>query len=134
MKEDNIREEDLIGEVKFEIGKDAFSEPFKCHGANTKITGKKLEVDGNVFSYDVWKCLQCGKEYLDTKQAKRLEGIWTAEKLLKDDNISMKRSVNFDGKMFFIRFPKELTKKWKRGQHANIKFVDSNRFIVEIEG
>ncbi len=134
MKEDNIREEDLVEEVKFEISKDAFSGPFKCHGANTKITNKELAVNGNVFSYDVWKCPKCKKEYLDTRQAKRLEGIWAAEKLLKEDNISMKRSVNFDGKMFFIRFPKELTKKWKRGQHANIKFVDSNRFIVEIEG
>ena len=134
MKKDDIREEDLIEEVKFEIDKDAFSGPFKCHNANTKLADKKLSVNGNVFSYKVWKCAKCGKEYLDTEQAKRLEDIWTIEKLLKDEALAMKRSVNFDGKMFFIRFPKEFTKKWKRGQHADIKFVDSKRFIVEIGG
>ena len=133
MTKEEIEENDIIEEVKFEIDKGAFSGPFKCHGTNTRITGKKLAVNGNVFSYDVWRCSKCGKEYLDTKQAKRLEIIWAIEKLMKDDVIAMKRSVNFDGKMFFIRFPKELTKKWKRGQQANIKFVDSNRFIVEIE-
>lgn len=120
-------------EVKFEIDKNAFSGPFKCHGINTKLVSKKLSVDDNVFSYDVWICPKCGKEYLDTKQSKRLEDIWTVEKLLKDDAMSMERSVNFDGKMFFIRFPKELTKKWKKGQHADIKFVDSNRFIIEVK-
>jgi len=133
MNKDDIREQDLVEDVHFEIDKDAFSGPFKCHGRNTKIASKKLSVNGNVFSYEVWKCAKCGKEYLDSRQAKRLEDVWTIEKLLKDDALTMRRSVNFDGKMFFIRFPKELTKRWKKGRYADIKFIDSKRFIVEIE-
>ena len=62
-----------------------------------------------------------------------MEDIWTIQKLLEDNAKVMKRSLNFDGKMFFIRFPKELTGRWKKGQHADIKFVDSNRFIIEVK-
>lgn len=117
-------------EVDFKVDKDAFKGPFKCHG-ETKLSTKKIEVDGNVFSYSVWRCTKCKKEFLDTEQAKRLEAIWVFEKLTKDD-ICMRRSINYDGKMFFLRFPKELTKKWKKGSEADIKPIDSNRFIVEV--
>lgn len=118
-------------EVKFTIAKDAFKPPFKCHGV-TEICLKKLEIDKNLFTYTVWKCPGCGKEYLDTQQAKRLEAIWTFEKLCKDDVFSMNRSINFDGKMFFIRFPKEFTKNWKKQETARIKAIDAKRFVVEV--
>ena len=62
-----------------------------------------------------------------------MEDIWTVEKFLKDDVITMKRSLNYDGKMFFLRFPIELTKKWKKGQFVDITPIDSNRFIVEVK-
>lgn len=133
MKKEDIREEDLVEEVKFEIDKGAFSGPFKCHGIKTKLISKKIDVNGDVFSYSAWKCGKCGKEFLDSKQAKKLEAIWTIEKMLKDDILSMKRSINYDGKMFFLRFPKELTKKWKKGQYADIKLIDTNKFIVEVK-
>jgi len=122
----------LQGEkMKFEIDKDAFKGPFKCH-VKTKLTNKKISVDGNVFSYTVWRCPKCSKEYLDTSQAKRLEVIWTFEKLLNDDALCMERSLNYDGKMFFLRFPKELSKNWHKGK-ACIKMIDTKRFVVEIK-
>ena len=133
MKKDDIREEDLVEEVKFEIDKNAFSGPFKCHGMRTRLISKKIDVNGNVFPYSAWKCRKCKKEFLDSDQAKKLEAIWTIEKMLKGNILSMKRSINYDGKMFFLRFPKELTKEWKKGQYADIKFIDANKFIVEVK-
>lgn len=120
-------------EVKFEIAKNAFSGPFKCHGIRTKLERKKMNIEGNSFSYSVWKCSKCKEEYLDSKQAKILENIWIIEKMLKNDVLTMKRSINFDGKMFFLRFPMELTKNWKKGNYADIKLIDNNRFIVEVK-
>ena len=117
-------------EVNFTLAKSAFKGPYKCHG-ETKVVNKNIIVDGNTFAYGVWKCSTCKKEYLDTLQAKRLEAIWTFEKIVKED-ISMKRSINYDGKMFFIRFPKELTKSWSRKDSACIKMIDAKRFIVEV--
>jgi len=62
-----------------------------------------------------------------------MEDIWVFEKMVKNDLLLMKRAVNFDGKMFFLRFPKELTKRWRKGINADIKVIDVNRFIVEVK-
>ena len=121
-----------VKQVGFEIDKDAFFGPFKCH-SKTKLVAKKVSIGENVFAYSAWQCAKCKKEYLDSGQAKKMEDIWTVEKFLKDDVITMKRSLNYDGKMFFLRFPIELTKKWKKGQFVDITPIDSNRFIVEVK-
>lgn len=119
--------------VDFTVDKDAFKGPFKCDGEKTRLVSKKIDIDGNVFSYSAWKCRKCGKEYLDSNQAKRMETIWAFEKMLKDDALCMERSLNYDGKMFFLRFPKELTKNWRKGQNACIKMIDTKRMIVEVK-
>lgn len=118
--------------MKFEVSKDAFKGPFKCHGA-THIVKKEISIDGNTFTYDVWQCPKCKKEFLDTKQAKRMEIIWSIQKLFEDKSASMKRALNHDGKMYFLRFPKEITKSWKNPKEAEIKIIDEKRFIVEVE-
>jgi len=116
---------------KIETDKDAFNGPFTCHG-KTKLIKKKMSIKDNTFSYEVWQCPKCKKEILDTAQANYLEAIWTFEKLVTDKTISMERAVNYDGKMFFLRFPKELTKTWHKGDNANIKAIDTKRFVIEI--
>tara|TARA_Y100000310_G_C20302465_1_gene632452 strand:- start:44 stop:415 length:372 start_codon:yes stop_codon:yes gene_type:complete len=120
-------------EARFEINKEAFKGPFKCHNAKTKLAKKKLSVDGNEFLYTTWQCSKCKKEYLDSRQAKRLETIWTFEKLLRDDVLSMKRSINYDGKMYFLRFPKELSRKFNKTDQAEIKVIDTKKFIIEVK-
>jgi|SRR3989344_2059262 len=120
-------------EVKFEIDKEAFNGPFTCHKKKTVLTQKKMSVQGNVFSYSTWRCQICGEDYLDSKQAERLEMIWTFEKLMKNSLLSMKRSLNYDGKMFFLRFPKELTKDWKKGLEAEMKIIDKNKILIEVK-
>ena len=119
--------------VNFTVDKDAFNGPFKCDGEKTRLVNKKISIDGNTFSHSVWKCRKCKKEYLDSKQAKRMQTIWAFEKMLKEDVLSMDRSLNYDGKMFFLRFPKELTKTWHKGQNACIKMIDTKRMLVEIK-
>jgi len=120
-------------EVKFEIDKNAFKGPFRCHGVKTRLVSKKTHINGNIFSYSIWKCPKCGEEYVDNLQAKKLETIWAVEKLMRDDVLCMERSLNYDGKMFFLRFPKELTKNWHKGGNACIKMIDTKRLIVEIK-
>jgi len=123
----------LQGEkMKFQVDKNAFKGPFRCHGT-TILKDKEISVDGNTFSYKVWQCPKCKKEFLDTKQAKRMEMIWNIQKLLEDKAIALKRAINHDGKMYFLRFPKEITKTWKNPKEAEIKIIDEKRFIVEVE-
>lgn len=118
-------------EVKFSVDKKAFKGPFNCHG-KTKITKKQIQIKDNIFTYGIWQCKKCKKEFLDTNQAKHMEKIWIIEKILLDDVLTIRRSINYDGKMYFLRFPKEITKKWKKGIHADIKPIDTNKFVIEI--
>ena len=130
---EDMKEEDLIDEVKFEIDKDAFKDPFTCHNLKTKEVLKKMSIKGIDFTYKVWKCTKCSKEFLDSVQAKRLEKIWMIEKILDEKLISLERNVNYDGKTFFVRFPIEITKRWRKGAHADIKLLSPEEFFIKIK-
>lgn len=133
--EEEIREEDIMGEVKFEIDKEAFKRPIKCCNKKTVLANKRLSYKDMDFSYSAWQCPKCKKEYLDFEQAKRLERFWTVRKIMEDRSISIERSMNFDGKTYFFRFPKELTKGWHKSDVVDIKLITpgNNAFLIEIK-
>lgn len=120
-------------EIKFEINKNAFKGPFRCCNKKTVKKGKKIVLENIEFSYEVWQCSKCKKEYLDSEQAKRMEKFWTIEKLLKDDLISMERSMNYDGKAYFFRFPKEISKNFTKDSCVDIKIINPETFLVEVK-
>jgi hypothetical protein len=129
-----IRKTCSMKEVKAEIDKDAFKGPFPCCRTKTRLVSKHLSFKGFEFSYDVWKCLKCGKEYMDSAQAAKLERFWTLQKIMDDKLVTMERSLNFDGKTFFFRFPKELTATWGRSNCVDIKLLSPEKFLVEVKG
>src|SRR3989338_7928337 len=105
----NIKEADLVEDVKFEIDKNAFKggKPFKCHGKNTILKDKRISFNNFEFTYQVWHCKACKKDYLDFEQAKKYERFLVMKKLLEDKLVTMERNINYDGKAYFFRFPKE---------------------------
>lgn len=133
-KEDDIKEEDIIEEVHFEIDKNAFKGPFTCCGRKTKEATKSVSLKGQKVTYEVWKCGKCGEEYLESRQAEKLENIWAIQKFLEGKAPSMERSLNFDGKTYFVRFPKDLTANWamqKKGK-AVMTMLTPEKYLVEI--
>ena len=132
----NIKEEDLIEDVEFEIDKDAFKGPFTCHGKKALLVEKKISYGDLDFTYNIWQCRKCKKEYLDFEQARKYEKFLLMKKLLQEDNITMERSMNFDGKTYFFRFPKELTGNLSKSSLVDIKLLSTNgrMFLVEIKG
>lgn len=133
MNNDKITETDLLEQVDITIDKEAFQGPFTCHGKNTEITRKQVVLSGITMTYETWQCQKCKKEYLDSRQAQHLEKIWLIEKLLRDKNIHFDRSINFDGKAYFFRFPKEFTNHWRPDMNAHVELLNSNEFLVRIE-
>lgn len=131
----DIKEEDLEEEVKFEVDKDVFKAPFSCHGKKTVLVNKKLSVDGIDFNYSVWHCKVCKKDYLDSEQGKKLEKFWILKRLLEDKVITIERSMNYDGKTYFFRFPKELSKDLHKDDLVDIKLLspEGKMFLVEIK-
>jgi hypothetical protein len=128
---------DLLGEeVRFEISKDAFKGPFICHNKKTVLKEKKLSFNGIDFSYTVWTCKTCNKEYLDSEQGRKFEKFLIVKGFLEDNLVTIERNMNYDGKTFFFRFPKELTKNVQKDSLVDIKLLNPSgkTFLVEIKG
>ncbi len=130
--EDDIKEEDVIGEVHFEIDKNAFKGPFTCCGRKTKKVAKKTSYGGLSVTSEVWRCEKCGSEYVDIDQSKKLQKIWTLQMLMEEKAPTMERSLNYDGKTFFVRFPKDLTSGWKGKEKARMTMLTPEKYLVEI--
>lgn len=130
---EDLNPEDLQEQVQVQIDKDAFKGPFTCHGRKTQRQSKQMMLKGISFSYEAWACSKCGKEYLDTEQAKKLERIWLLDKLLHEKMPHFDRTINYDGKAFFFRFPKEITSHWHTDMKAHIELLTTNEFLVRIE-
>ena len=133
-EEDDIKEEDIIEEVHFEIDKNAFKGPFTCCGRKTKKVTKKTSYAGLGITYWAWKCAKCGKEYLETDQSKKLQKIWTLQMLMEERAPTMERNLNFDGKTYFVRFPKDLTANWakQKKEKARLTMLSPDRYLVEV--
>ena len=133
----NIKDEEFGKEVKFKIDENSFKGgmPFKCHGKNSILINKKVSFNGFEFTYPVWQCSKCKKEFLDFEQAKRYEKFLIMKKLSEEEPITIERSMNYDGKTFFFRFPKELTGNLHKEDLVDIKLLstDGRMFLVEIK-
>lgn len=131
---ENLKESDIIGEVKVTIDKNAFKKPIKCCGKLTERAWKTQSYASLEFTYDVWRCTKCGKEYLDTKQAGRMEKFWEIRMLLEGKAPTMERSLNYDGKTYFVRFPKDLTAGWaqQKKEKARLTMLSPDRYLVEV--
>ena len=131
----NIKEEDIGEEVHFDIDKDAFKGPFICHNKKTILEYKKTSFNGMEFTYSIWKCKKCKKEYLDSDQGRIFEKFLVMKQLLNNNLITIERSMNYDGKTFFFRFPKELTNNLHKEDLVDIKLLstDGRMFLVEIK-
>ena len=134
-EEYDIKEEDLGKEVKFQIDKNAFNVHFMCHNKKTILQDKVVSFNDMQFNYSVWVCKTCKKEYLDSKQGKKFEKFLIMRKLLEDNLISIERNMNYDGKAYFFRFPKELTQDVHKNDLVDIKLLtpDGKMFLVEIK-
>ncbi|MBI2143939.1 hypothetical protein HYU17_02190 [Candidatus Woesearchaeota archaeon] len=133
-EEEEIKEEDIIGEVHVTIASDAFSKPITCCSRKTKKATKGMSLKGQKVTYDVWKCGKCEEEYLDSQQAEKLEDIWAIQKFLEGKSPTMERSLNYDGKTYFVRFPKDLTAGWakQKKEKARLTMLSPDRYLVEV--
>lgn len=129
---EDLKESNIIGEVKVTIAKDACKKPIRCCGKLAEKALKKMSYVGLEFTYDVWRCSKCGKDYIDTKQAERMEKFWQIQMLLEGKSPTMERSLNYDGKTFFVRFPKDLTSGWKGKEKARMTMLTPEKYLVEI--
>ena len=134
---EKLKKEDLTEEIKdISISKDAFGGPLKCTICHKNMIKTKSSMDLSdidiTIHFEVWRCNKCNREYLDGKQAKRLDKILEFENILKDKTLKFERVLNFDGRTFFMRFPAEITKGWNKNLKTEIKALSATDFFVHI--
>ena len=54
---------------------------------------------------------------------------------LEDNQVAARRNLNFDGKTYFFRFPKEFASGLRKGDVVDIKLLDlaGRRFSIELQ-
>ena len=131
----NIKDGEFGKEVKFIIDKNSFKGPYTCHGKKTILIPKRISYGGFEFTYSIWQCKKCKKEYQDFDQAKIYEKFLIVKKLLNEKLIHIERALNFDGKTHFFRFPKELTQALGKHSLVDITLLnpEGSMFLVEIK-
>jgi len=138
MNFEDIKEEDIREEVKFEFEKDAFKDKqLHCDICNIKM--KKIKILINIpntnlkHNLEVYKCPKCNTEYLNGEQAKKFDKALVLAKALSEKGIIFERSLNNDGDNFFFRFPAQLTKGWKRYQKVDINPLTATDFLIRVK-
>ena len=135
---ENIKEEDIKGEVEFTFSKKAFeSENIYCYKCKkkTKKVGIEMSLPNNYLSVrlNVFRCSICNKDYLNFEEAGKLDKLLVLSSLIEKKGVGYKRSLNFDGDNIFIRFPNELTKGVNKNSKADIIPISMDEFLVRLE-
>ena len=133
-EEANLGAGDVGARVHFTISKHAFQGPFTCHRRKTNLVQKIMRYAGLQYQYAVWECPVCKKELLDVAQANHLESFWMIQHILENKLISIERTINYDGKTFFVRFPTSITQNWKKHETAEIKILGPRKMLIEVKG
>ncbi len=138
MEFEELKEDDLDNEeITLNIKEKAFEHPAMCVRCKKKM--KEIQTDFELPGGELTlhlaasKCLSCGKETLTMKQAEKLQEMLLLIDAVKDKSrLKFERSINHDGKSFFIRFPKEITENWKKNMITEIMPINNNQIIIHV--
>jgi len=138
MELEELKEEDLEGEeVKLEIEEKAFESPAFCTKCKKRmcIVETDFQMPGGELTLHITasKCQKCNKELLSAKQAEKMQELLLLISAMKDKSkVKFERAINYDGRSFFIRFPKEITESWSKNMITEIMPITNNELIIHV--
>ncbi len=138
MELEELKQDDLEGEeIKLEIEEKAFEKPAFCTRCKKKMNEVEtdFQLPGGELTLHITasKCPKCSKELLNAKQAEKLQELLLLVGAMKDKTkVKFERAINYDGRSFFIRFPKELTENWKKNMTTEIMPINNNEMIIHV--
>ena len=129
---ENIREEDLEGEVEFGVELDRKA-PAYCPDCDVEMIPTTINVKrGNIMVLDVeaYKCSKCGKELLDIDVASKLEREFALRHT--DEREAHEMKISFDGRDYLIHFPKTFSQTLSKKSSVKLLPVSKNEFLLKI--
>src|SRR3989344_2954593 len=135
-EENELMPEDLEEEVNLELDEEAFnSKELHCSNCNEKMGKVSLDVDipdtSLSIHLEVFRCGECGKEYLSGEQAEKLDRALAVTKAITRKGIMYERAGNFDGSHVFVRFPAQMIKG--KNIKAEIMPISSMEYLVNFK-
>ncbi|MBI2667670.1 hypothetical protein HYX17_02770 [Candidatus Woesearchaeota archaeon] len=131
MKEQDF--EKLEG-IKVSFGKTALSpKSMYCDKCDIKMIKSAIEMPVSDYikvKLNIFKCPKCREQIIGLDEAKKLDEALIINRLLTKENaLSFKRHLSFDGNNYIFRLPSELTK----GKHKEVKItpIESNEALIE---
>lgn len=137
MEFEQLKEEDLEGEeIKLDIAEEAFERAYclKCNKIMKEVR-TDFELPGGEYTLHLIasKCTRCGKESLSGNQVEKFQEMLSLMDAIKDKTkIKFERAINHDGKSFFVRFPKEITKNWTPNMTTEIMPIKNNEILIHV--
>jgi hypothetical protein len=131
---EDIKAEDLKGEVEFEVELDrktpAYCPDCKVEMAPTTINVKR----GNILFLDIdaYKCPKCSKELLDIDVASKLEREFALRHLDEREGEAEEMKIVFDGRDYLIHFPKALSQIVSKKSSVKLLPISKDEFLLKI--
>ncbi|MBI2672304.1 hypothetical protein HYX16_05200 [Candidatus Woesearchaeota archaeon] len=131
-----LKLEDLEEEIKVTIHKKAFeAKKLHCNICDKEMTKSYIDVDIPETSLSIhleaFRCQECGKEYLNGEQAKKLDRAFALSNVISRKGVIYERAGNFDGSNVFVRFPAQMIKS--KNVRAEIMPISSSEFFVHFK-
>lgn len=139
MDYEDLRPEDIEDEdIKIEIDKDAFKGPLICTKCNRKMNKVITDFDlpgGEITLHlEVYRCEKCNREYLSGDQAEKFDNMLILIDAIRHrSKFKFERAANYDGKNWFIRFPRDITKNWDKNKITDIIPITNQDFFIHVK-
>lgn len=138
MDYEKIEEKETGEEIKIKISKEAFkAKKLYCDECDLAMKTVKIDIDTpNIpltIHLEAFKCPKCGKEYLNSKQAKKMDKALMIGKIISEKDLVYERAINYDKSNYFVRFPALFTKGFTKHSKAEIKPLSSTDFLIHIK-
>tara|TARA_Y100000034_G_C6750075_1_gene333337 strand:- start:97 stop:513 length:417 start_codon:yes stop_codon:yes gene_type:complete len=127
-----------LEDIKVSFDKEAFqTNLMHCDNCNKEMKVIKTEIDlPNSFisvKLNIAKCTKCKKEYLNSKEAKKLDKALTIARLMDHNTFKIKKSLSFDGDNYIFRIPSNIAKNLGKKPYADLIPLSSKDLLIHLK-
>ncbi len=126
-----------LEDAKFTFSKKAFkSKELYCDECNNRMNQGiiELEIHNSTLriKLNAFKCIKCNKEYLNLKEAKKLDRALILSRLMMGDSYKIRKSLSFDGDNYIFRIPVTMARKLGKKPSVEMIPLSSRDLLIHL--